>query len=129
MLEVIDLAAASVAQAAGAAASERGITPEESLIAALTMEGLLFAAFSIGYGLSGSSRRGRSKFFTQGWFGWGVVAVITLVAAGAAVGWWETFHPGWPANFGELLLGAGLALGIVAQPLFAAAINSQAESE
>lgn len=100
-------------------------SPSESLVAALTMEGLLFAAFSVGYNLTGATMEGRSKFYTQAWFGWCIVTVIALVALGAGASWWELFGSGWPRNFGELLLGVGLAAGIIAQPVFAGIINYQ----
>ena len=106
-----------------------GLSPSEALIAALTMEGLLFAAFSVGYNLTGSTREGRSNFFTQAGFGWCIVAVIFLVALAAAASWWELFGSDWPRNFGELLLGVGLAAGIAAQPIFAGVINQQAKKE
>lgn len=125
------LAAVLPAAGQGAKDAAGGFGAEEGMIAALTMEGLLFTAFSIGYALTGVTRRGRSRFYTKGYFGWCIVAVIALVAAGAASCWWEVFGSGtgWPADFGEALLGIGLAAGIVAQPLFAGVINHESKKE
>jgi hypothetical protein len=106
-----------------------GLSPSEALVAALTMEGLLFAAFSVGYNLTMPTREGRSKFYAQGGFGWCIVAVIGLVAAAAGASWWELFGSGWPRNCGTFLFGIGLAAGIVAQPIFAAVINYQSKKE
>jgi hypothetical protein len=110
-------------------AVDQALSPAEALTATLTMEGLLFAAFSVGYKLTGVTRRGRSTFFTQARFGWCIVGVIALVAAGAGASWWEIFGSGWPENLGSLLLGAGLAVGIVAQPILAGVINHQSRKE
>lgn len=110
-------------------AVDQALSPAESLTATLTMEGLLFAAFSVGYKLTGVTRRGRSTFFTQARFGWCIVAVIALVAAGAGASWWDIFGSNWPENLGSLLLGIGLAVGIVAQPIFAGVINHQSRKE
>lgn len=106
-----------------AAAEASELSPTDSLTVAITMEGLLFAAFSVGHKLTEVTEEGRSAFFTQAWFGWCIVGVITLVAFAAGVGWWEVFGSSWPASIGDLILGIGLALGIVTQPIFAAVIN------
>lgn len=103
------------------------LSPADSLTVAITMEGLLFAAFSVGYKLTEPTEEGRSAFFTQAWFGWCIVTVIALLAVAAGASWWEVFGSGWPNNVGELLLGVGLLLGIVAQPIFAAAINVESK--
>jgi len=110
-----------------APAETSSLSPADSLTVAITMEGLLFAAFSVGYKLTEPTEEGRSAFFTQAWFGWCIVSVIALLAAAAGVSWWEVFGSEWPANAGDLLLGGGLALGIVAQPIFAAVINIESK--
>jgi hypothetical protein len=104
-----------------------GLASTESLATAITMEGLLFAAFSVGYKLTEVTEEGRGVFFTQAWFGWCIVATITLVAVAASASWWEVFGSGWPANIPHFLLGIGLGLGIIAQPIFAAAINVESK--
>lgn len=114
----------SLATAAIPMAAER-LTPAESLTATITMEGLLFAAFSVGTKLTETTKKGRHPFFTLGWFGWCVVGVLYFLAMAAAVSWVEVFGVGWPASPGEFLLALGLAIGIVGQPIFATVINQQ----
>lgn len=129
MLDLIDIAILATTHSRHSSEATHALTPSEGLTAALTMEGLLFAAFSVGYNLTGPTREGRSRFYTQAGFGWCIVAVICLVAAAAAASWWELFGSGWPTDPGEALLGIGLAVGIVGQPIFAAVINHQSKKE
>ncbi len=106
-------------------AGNANISPADSLTATITMEGLLFAAFSVGSKLTEPTKKGRNPFFVLGWFGFCVVGAVYFVAAAAAVSWVEVFGIGWPSSVGELLLALGLALGIVLQPVFATVINYQ----
>jgi hypothetical protein len=131
MLNLLNHSVAVSTVVGGSSAAAPGLSASDGMIASLTMEGLLFAAFSIGYALSGPTREGRSRFYTQGWFGWCIVAVIALVAAGAAACWWEVFGSGtgWPGDTGEALLGLGLGAGIATQPIFAGVINHEAKRE
>jgi len=103
------------------------LSAADSLATAITMEGLLFAAFAVGTNLTGATKEGRSPFFTQAWFGWCIVAVIALVALAAGSIWWELFGAKCPKNLGELFLEVGLALGILMQPIFAAVINVESK--
>lgn len=105
------------------------LTPADSLTASITMEGLLFAAFAVGSKLTEWVDGGRHTFFALGRFGWTIVGVIYFVAAAAAVSWVEVFGVGWPASPGEFLLGLGLSIGILAQPVFATVINYQLSRE
>jgi len=109
--------------------SPPGLSPSASLTTALTVEGLLFAAFSVSYQLAKPKQGGRNRFFTGAWFGWLIVAALTCVAVSAAASWWATFQPDWPDTTNEMLRAGGLAVGIVAQPIFAAIINWQARGE
>jgi len=104
-----------------------GLSPAESLTTAITMEGLLFAAFAVGTKLTEVTEEGRSPFFSQAWFGWCIVGVISIVAIAAFASWWEVFGTECVKSFGHLILGAGLALGIIAQPIFAAVINVESK--
>ena len=101
------------------------LAPADSLTASITMEGLLFAAFAVGSKLTEEKEGGRHAFFAQGRFGLCIVVVLFVIAAAAATSWVEVFGIGWPSSFGEALLSLGLAVGIVAQPVFAAIINDQ----
>lgn len=105
------------------------LSPGESLAISVTMEGLLFAAFSVGIAVMGITKRGRSTFFTKGWFGWCIVAVIAAVAAAAGASWWVIYRAGWPESGSDFLLGLGLAAGIAAQPVIAGVINYQSTKE
>jgi hypothetical protein len=112
---------------AAQAASEIGLPPRQALTTSLTVEGLLFAAFSVSYNLATTAKDGgRHPFFARAWFGWLIVLVLLAVAASAASAWYATFKPDWPKSFGEQVRAFGLAAGIAAQPLFAAVINWQA---
>lgn len=101
------------------------LSPADSLTATITMEGLLFAAFSVGTKLTETSSKGRHPFFARGGFGWAVVGVLYFLAVAAAVSWVEVFGIGSPSSLGEFLLALGLALGIASQPIFATVINHQ----
>lgn len=103
------------------------ISTAEALSISITMEGLLFAAFAVGNKLTEPSGEGRSPFYTQGWFGWCIVAAIGFIAVGAGATWWEQFGHDWPPSVSRFLLGIGLAIGIVSQPIFAAAINRESK--
>jgi hypothetical protein len=96
------------------------------LTTALTVEGLLFAAFSVSYALAQASDRGRHPFFAQGGFSFWIAATIAVVAVSAGAAWWATFEPDWPDGCNEKLRAGGLAIGIVSQPVFAAIIAWQA---
>lgn len=91
------------------------------------MEGLLFAAFAMADKLTEPTKKGRHVFFTQGWFGWCIVAALAFVALAGCASWVEAFGLGWPSSVGEGLLAFGLAFGILAQPIFAAVINWQSK--
>lgn len=107
--------------------AQSSIGTSDPLAAALTTEGLLFAAFSVSFGLTQPVEGGRHPFFSQGWLGWCIVVVITIVAAAAGGAWWETFGAVWPHTCSGRVLAVGLAAGIVAQPVLAAVLASQAK--
>lgn len=111
------------------ASPTEALAAKEALSDALTIEGLLFVAFSLSYSLAGGKPGGRHPFFTQGWFGWLVVLVIAFLAAAAAAAWWEIFHDDWPDRWSETLTAFGLLVGIAVQPIFAFIINTQAAKE
>lgn len=117
---------ASLLAAASHATDDVGLPPRAALTTALTVEGLLFAAFAVSYNLAQPKDGGRHPFFAQAGFGWLIVAVIAVVAASAGTAWWATFEPDWPKGGNEIVRAGGLALGIVMQPIFAAIINWQA---
>jgi hypothetical protein len=102
------------------------LEPKDVLANALVLESLIFVAFTFSYTLAQPVQGGRHPFFAQGWFGWVIVLVIAAVAAAAGAAWWQLYHPNWPDDPAEWVEAIGLALGIVAQPVFAAIVNKQA---
>jgi hypothetical protein len=76
--------------------------------------------------LAQPTQGGRHPFFAQGWFGWLVVAVIAVVAAAAGAAWWQLYHEHWPDGIVGWIEAAGLGAGIIAQPIFAAMVTTQA---
>jgi hypothetical protein len=106
----------------------RLVTPTETLANALTIEGLIFVAFSFAYGLAASRPGGSHPFFAQGWFAWVVTLVIAYVAASAGADWWVIYHDHWPKDGLDTLRAFGLLVGIGVQPIFAGVISWQAKS-
>jgi len=104
-------------------------SPQESLSSALTIEGLLFAAFAFAVRFSEPSPKGRSAFFAQGWFGWLFVLAITATAVSAGASWWAAYEPTSLTGVNLWLRAGGLVLGIVGPPVFAAIINWQAKRQ
>lgn len=103
--------------------------PGDGLGNALTIEGLLFAAFAFAFRLAEPTPRGRSPFFAQAWFGWLFVFAIGAAALSAGASWWEAYTPCTLEGFGHWVRAAGLLSGIVAPPIFAAIINWQARAQ
>jgi hypothetical protein len=99
---------------------------QDVLVDALTIEGLLLAAYALSYGLTQPSTRGRNAFFAQAWFGWTVVLAIASVGVAAGAGWWLAFHPTTLHGTVAWLQAGGLFVGVVAPVVFAVAINWQA---
>jgi hypothetical protein len=98
---------------------------KDSLTTALTIEGLIFAAFAFAVRLAEPSEQGRNPFFTEAWFGLLVVLVIAAAAVSAGAAWWATYEPLHLSGVNVWLRAGGLVPGIVAPPFFAAAINWQ----
>jgi hypothetical protein len=110
------------------AAQPAGLSSTDALTTALTVEGLLLAAFGVSYSIATTpTRGGRSIFHTRAWFGWLIVATIAAVAISGAAAWWHLYGADpWPKHWNARLQIYGLALGIVLQPVFAAIINWEA---
>lgn len=117
-----------VALVAAGKATAEGLPSTDALTTALTVEGLLLAAFAVSYSIATTpSRSGRSVFHARAWFGWLIVATIVAVAASGAAAWWHMYAPDlWPKTWNARAQMYGLALGIVLQPVFAAIINVEA---
>jgi hypothetical protein len=107
-------------------ATSAGLTPEQTLTAALTVGGLILVAFSMAFNLAAPAEGGRHPFFANGWFGWAVAIAITCAAASAGAAWWDLYHSPWPHGLNAWVKAGGIAVGIAVQPIFAFVINSQA---
>ena len=103
------------------------ISVGDSLAASITVEGLIFAAFSLSYGLTQAVEGGRHPFFAQGWFGWCVVGIIGVVAAAAFGSWWGAFASPWPSNWSGKVTAVGLLVGIISQPIIAGVLAAQSK--
>lgn len=106
-------------------ATNVGLEAKDVLANALVLESLIFVAFSFSLALARPARGGRHPFFALGLFAWLVVLVIAAVGAAAGAAWWDLYHTAWPGQTVGWIQACGLAVGIVAQPLFAAVIATQ----
>ena len=104
-------------------------SPGETLTNAITLEGLLLTAFAFAVRLAEPASGGRSPFFAQARFGWLFVLAITAVGVSAGAAWWEAYCPEEIDGVTEHLRAGGLAIGIVAPPIFATIINWQARAQ
>ena len=97
-------------------------TVANALSILLTTEGLLFAALSLAASLSApDSRRGsRLKPTTAARLGKAAVALLSLVAFGAFVAWFEIIQNNSPGSFLECLVMFCILGAILAQPVLAA---------
>jgi hypothetical protein len=100
-----------------------GLPPRAALTTLLTTESLIFAAFAITVSLALPSERGRSSFFTQGWFGWIVVGILTVIATAGLHALYATLQPAPPHGWNAWVRAVGLMVGIAAQPLLAIPIT------
>ena len=99
---------------------------KDGFVAALTIEGVIFVAFSLSFSLRGYSKKGRHPFFTKGWLGWLTVIIISAVALAAVFDLLAIFSkPHHPHGFRQWWSAGALFGGVVAQPVLAAFIASQ----
>ncbi|HEY3544134.1 MAG TPA: hypothetical protein VGK79_16475 [Gaiellaceae bacterium] len=99
---------------------------KDGFAAALTIEGVVFVAFSLSYSLRGYSKKGRNRFFTKGGLGWLTVVVIATVALAGVFDWIAIFSkPHQPHGFREKWEAYALLGGVIAQPILAAFIATQ----
>jgi uncharacterized membrane protein YbhN (UPF0104 family) len=101
------------------------LTHTDALIAAITIEGAIFVAFSLAFALTQPNiEKGRHPFFARAWFGWVVVGVMAVVAASAWADLSLLYRHTPTQGTAEWLQRWGLAIGIAAQPIIAAVINA-----
>jgi hypothetical protein len=94
-------------------------TSAEAMTTLLTVESLMFAAFSVAIALSSARGAPRRLLPQARSLGGQVAGVLTVLGVGAGVAWLDIF-----ARHGSLTLARGvpavcIALGIIAQPVFA----------
>jgi hypothetical protein len=103
--------------------SDTAFTAAQSLTTLLTTESLLFAAFNAGVVLATPVASGRRITPAQAYrLAKGSVAVLAAVAAAAALAWWQVFGDDWPDSTLRGIEGAGIAVGIISQPIVAAIV-------
>lgn len=113
--------AAAILQAV-ASNDEVGFPPRQSVISLLTTESLIFAAFSISATLALPTAAGRSRFYAKGWFAYGVVAVLFVIAVSGGFALYATMQPDPPHGVNAWVRVVGLGVGIGVQPFLALAI-------
>lgn len=108
---------------AASTTADPGFTKANVLTTYVTMESLLFAGLSAAIALSATGTLGR-KTPIEPWIVATITAVLLMmIAAGAVLAWSDLFGgKNWPASCNRRFEAIGILLGIVAQPLIAAAI-------
>jgi hypothetical protein len=96
-----------------------GFTSTNALTTLLTTESLLFAVFALALGLSGTQLARTTLASAARNMAVSAAAVLTALASGAIVAWGDLFLRDWPARFGLWFPAATIAIGILAQPVFA----------
>jgi hypothetical protein len=92
--------------------------PADSLTLLLTAETLLFAAFSVIMLLSSPVPGGRNiKPLTAWLVALAVASVLSFVALGAFLAWWQVFIDCWPKHWFARIEAIAAAAGIAVQPI------------
>jgi hypothetical protein len=102
--------------------SNGSFTVANALAALLTAESLLFAATTVGVGLSASSAFGAVRPVSPFVLAFVATIILFVVAFGAATAWWDVYVTAWQWTFTRVVQAVCIITGISAQPLFAAAI-------
>jgi hypothetical protein len=103
-------------------ASHESFTVANALAALLTAESLLFAATTVGVGLSASSAFGALRPVRPFLLAVTATSILFVVAFGAATAWWDVYITSWRWTFSDVVQAVCILVGILAQPFFAAAI-------
>ena len=97
-----------------------GVTPDDALSTLLTTESLLFAVFGLVVSLTSSIGRARKWILRPTVIGDIVVALIALVAFGAAVAWHDSYVAGgFPRDGSQRIMALTVVAAVVAQPILA----------
>jgi len=96
-------------------------TKTDAFTALLTVEGLLFTAFSVVFAL-GSTAPVARRLKMPAWVV-GMVAAVALlgVSVAAFAGWLSLFASPWPRSATRGIEAVGLLIGLIAPPVFAMA--------
>lgn len=99
------------------AAGEAAFTSTNALSTLLTVESFLFAVINVAIGASALTPMGNRVLQRPRRFAFWAASLLTVVAAGAAVAWWDLFVDGeWPDRFGGWGPVVVIAAAILAQP-------------
>lgn len=85
----------------------------------LTTESLLFAVFALTLALPGSAAATVMLGPRARRIALGAAFILTALASGAIVAWVDVFCDPWPDRFARWYPAVTIALGAVAQPIFA----------
>jgi len=96
-----------------------GFSSANALTTLLTTESLLFAVFALtlSFGSSSVARTVTTSAARQ--IAATAAGVLTFLGAGAAVAWVDLFVCPWPGRFAQWFPAVAIAVGILAQPVFA----------
>lgn len=96
-----------------------GFSSANALTTLLTTESLLFAVFALtlSFGSSPVARAVPTSAARQ--IATSAAAVLTFLGTGATVAWIDLFICPWPARFVQWFPAVAIAVGILAQPIFA----------
>jgi hypothetical protein len=88
----------------------------------LAAESLLFAATTVAIALSAGSTLGVRRVIPPFRLAVASTTILLVVAFGAATAWWDVYVHAWPNSFTGSAQAVCILVGILAQPLFAAAV-------
>ena len=99
--------------------AEMGLSTADALMTLLTVESLLFTALSVGVALAGATEFGRNLPTSATFYAGSIAFVITLLAVGAGAAWLGAYADSWPSDGREVVAALAIAVGIVAEVVFA----------
>jgi hypothetical protein len=106
-----------------ATATDPAFTKGNLLAALLTVEGLLFAAFTVSVSLANTTIFGSKTIVRPTILASSAAAVLAIVASAAALTWVDLFtRRGWPESLDTRLEILALLFAIVVQPAIAVVI-------
>lgn len=108
---------------AAAASSADEFTSVNALSTLLTLEGFLFGVLNVAIAVTATSALPNRLMSSPRRFAHAAAALVTLVAVGALIAWWDLFIGGdWPKGVGDWAPVVVIGLAIVAQPVLTWAV-------